>query len=77
MDGPGPVPDRQDVPHLHHTIVDPSGEFIVVPDLGADLLRVYKLSADSIEWTELPPQKAPAGSGPRHGVFVEAAAGET
>lgn len=76
LDGPGPVPDRQDAPHLHHTIVDPRGEFIVVPDLGADLLRVYKLAADSIAWTELPPQKAPAGSGPRHGVFVKAATGD-
>ncbi|KAK7940819.1 uncharacterized protein PG986_013206 [Apiospora aurea] len=72
MAGPGPVPDRQDVPHLHHTILDPTKKFLVVPDLGADLLRVYALQKGSIEWAEIDPVKALPGSGPRHGVFATA-----
>jgi 6-phosphogluconolactonase (cycloisomerase 2 family) len=72
MAGPGPVPDRQDVPHLHHTIIDPTKRFMVVPDLGADLLRVYALQKGSIAWTEIDPVVALPGSGPRHGVFATA-----
>ncbi|KAK7988172.1 hypothetical protein PG989_008487 [Apiospora arundinis] len=72
MAAPGPVPARQDVPHLHHTILDPSKRFMVVPDLGADLLRVYSLKRGSIAWTEIDPVQALPGSGPRHGVFATA-----
>ncbi|KAK8138158.1 hypothetical protein PG984_001538 [Apiospora sp. TS-2023a] len=72
MAGPGPVPDRQDVPHLHHTIIDPTNKFMVVPDLGADRLHVYALQKGSIEWTEIDPVVALPGSGPRHGVFATA-----
>ncbi|RYO83241.1 hypothetical protein DL766_004686 [Monosporascus sp. MC13-8B] len=69
---PGPVPDRQSVPHLHDAILDPTGKFILSPDLGADLVRVYAVKPDSIEWTELDPVKAAPGSGPRHGAFAVA-----
>ncbi|TGJ78832.1 hypothetical protein E0Z10_g9937 [Xylaria hypoxylon] len=40
LDQPGPNPDRQDVPHPHQAILDPTARFILVPDLGADLVRV-------------------------------------
>lgn len=72
MAKPGPVPARQDAPHLHHTILDPSKKFMVVPDLGADLLRVYVLHRGYIAWSEIDPVQALPGSGPRHGVFATA-----
>jgi 6-phosphogluconolactonase (cycloisomerase 2 family) len=62
----GPNPDRQDAPHPHQGLLDPSGRFFVVPDLGTDSLLVISASNPSI--TNLAPVR-PAGCGPRHGVF--------
>lgn len=38
---PGPDPGRQEAPHPHEAILDPTGKYILVPDLGADLVRVF------------------------------------
>jgi hypothetical protein len=38
----GPIASRQDDSHAHHVILDPSRRFFLVPDLGADLIRVFK-----------------------------------
>ncbi|KNG79983.1 hypothetical protein ANOM_011734, partial [Aspergillus nomiae NRRL 13137] len=35
LDGPGTDPDRQEAPHPHGVVLDPTGQFILVPDLGA------------------------------------------
>jgi len=40
-----------------------------VPDLGADLVRVYAIDQQSNSLTAMEPLKATAGSGPRHGAF--------
>ena len=69
LDAPGPDPDRQEVPHLHQTILDPTKRFIVVPDLGADLLRIYKIESGSTSVTAVSTVDAVSGSGPRHGAF--------
>lgn len=66
---PGAVPDRQDAPHPHEAILDPTGQYILVPDLGADLVRVYAIDPKSNSLSEKEPLEAPAGSGPRHAVF--------
>ncbi|KAF2229051.1 3-carboxy-cis,cis-mucoante lactonizing enzyme [Viridothelium virens] len=66
---PGPVPSRQDAPHPHETILDPTGQFILVPDLGADLVRIFGFDATTERLTELTPLKVVPGSGPRHGAF--------
>ncbi|KAF3909012.1 6-phosphogluconolactonase [Orbilia brochopaga] len=66
---PGPDPERQDAPHPHQAVMDPSGRFVVVPDLGADLLRLYAIDGTRI--TELPAIAVSPGSGPRHGHFLE------
>lgn len=70
---PGVVPDRQDAPHPHHVVVDPAGGFLVIPDLGADLLRFYYyLEQSGSTVTRIDPVGSVAavpGSGPRHGVF--------
>ena len=66
---PGPNPERQDAPHAHEAILDPTGKYILVPDLGADLLRVFGWAEDTLKLTELDPLEATVGSGPRHAVF--------
>ena len=70
------MPDRQDVPHLHDAILDPTGQFLLVPDLGSDFVRIYAIVPDSIEWVEQEPVKAKPGSGPRHGAFAVVGEGE-
>lgn len=69
MTGKGPNPNRQDAPHPHHAFVDPTGDFLLVPDLGADLIRINKIDKTSGQLTECPPAKPAPGTGPRHGVF--------
>lgn len=70
LDGPGTVPDRQEAPHPHQTVLDPTGAFLLVPDLGADLVRIFATSADgTVEM--LDPLPVEPGSGPRHIAFAE------
>lgn len=66
---PGPNAARQDAPHEHEVILDPTGQYILVPDLGADLVRVFGWDVATLKLKELGSLKAPAGSGPRHGAF--------
>lgn len=70
LEGPGPNPERQEAPHPHEAILDPFGLYVLVPDLGADLVRVYKADADTLELTPVTPLTVKPGSGPRHGAFV-------
>jgi 6-phosphogluconolactonase (cycloisomerase 2 family) len=50
--------------------VDPTDSFIVVPDLGADLVRVFSIDPATSKLTESTPFNAVPGSGPRHGSFL-------
>ncbi|KAM0279933.1 hypothetical protein ACHAO9_011453 [Fusarium lateritium] len=66
----GPIPSRQEASHLHHVIIDPTGKYVVTPDLGGDVCRVWSFDKKSIApIAEAGILKAPAGSGPRHGFF--------
>ncbi|KAJ5739940.1 hypothetical protein N7533_012724 [Penicillium manginii] len=65
---PGAVP-QQDSPHPHSVFLDPTGSFILSPDLGADLLRIYSISSTGKLTTCPPPVNVTFGSGPRHGLF--------
>ena len=67
---PGPNAERQEAPHEHHAVLDPTQKYILVPDLGADLIRVFKTQSGSTAVTALEPVKAVPGSGPRHGGFA-------
>ncbi|CAN8099159.1 unnamed protein product [Discula destructiva] len=68
----GPNELRQEQPHPHDAILDPEGRFVFVPDLGTDLIQRYLVNKDGRGGlTRLAPIVAPAGSGPRHGVFVK------
>jgi 6-phosphogluconolactonase (cycloisomerase 2 family) len=66
---PGPDASRQDAPHEHEAILDPTGQYILVPDLGADLVRVYSWDQETLDLKPLDPLQAAAGSGPRHAAF--------
>ncbi|VUC25327.1 unnamed protein product [Clonostachys rosea] len=72
LEEPGANPERQEAPHPHQAILDPTGQYILVPDLGADLVRIYKTGADDLAVTAVEPLQVPAGSGPRHAAFVTA-----
>ncbi|KAL4752285.1 hypothetical protein BDW72DRAFT_202506 [Aspergillus terricola var. indicus] len=69
MSRPGPVPSRQEAHHPHGVVVDPTGNFVLVPDLGADLVRIYRINATTGHLEEQQPLTVTPGSGPRHAVF--------
>ncbi|KAJ9199627.1 hypothetical protein DTO166G4_5646 [Paecilomyces variotii] len=66
---PGAVPSRQDAPHPHEVFLDPTGTFLLSPDLGSDLVRVYRIDPSSGSLKTCPALKVTPGTGPRHGVF--------
>lgn len=65
--GHGPDKDRQEAPHAHRVTVAPNNRFLLVNDLGLDLIHIYQLDAATGKLTpnETPSWTAPAGSGPR------------
>ena len=69
MAQPGPVPTRQDAPHEHEAILDPTGRYLLFPDLGADLVHVYSFDPSTSFLIDHDPLVADPGSGPRHAVF--------
>ncbi|UKZ74915.1 hypothetical protein TrVFT333_002585 [Trichoderma virens FT-333] len=64
----GPNPDRQDAPHPHQTVNDPTGRFFLANDLGTDSILVIDSQNDAFNIVNRFPV-VPAGAGPRHGVF--------
>jgi 6-phosphogluconolactonase len=62
---------RQEAPHPHSAMTDPSGSFVMVPDLGQDNVRVYRVGADgkSMKPNDPPFATMPPGGGPRHVTF--------
>jgi 6-phosphogluconolactonase (cycloisomerase 2 family) len=69
MSGKGPNPSRQDAPHPHGVFVDPTGQYLLAPDLGADLIRIFSINQSTGQLTTCNPVSTPSGDGPRHGVF--------
>ncbi|KAF2021925.1 YkgB protein [Aaosphaeria arxii CBS 175.79] len=63
----GPKP-QQEAPHVHHSVIDPTGKFIVFPDLGSDLIRIYGIDSSS-KLTEQKSFVTAPGYGPRHAAF--------
>lgn len=61
-------PERQDGPHAHSIMVDPSNRYAFVPDLGQDKVVIYELDHDTggLSPNEQPWAKVADGAGPRH-----------
>ncbi len=60
------LPERQGGPHAHCGAFDPTGNTVLVSDLGLDKLLVYQLDRATGKLTPRPPVVLPPGSGPRH-----------
>lgn len=69
MDGPGPNPSRQDAPHPHGVYVDPTGHYVLIPDLGADLIRIFAINQRTGYLESVSPFVTEPGLGPRHIAF--------
>ncbi|KAF7903858.1 hypothetical protein EAF00_001193 [Botryotinia globosa] len=74
---PGADPQYETAPHPHEAITDPTESFVLVPDLGADLVRIYRIDQDTKLLEPLEPLKTPVGSGPRHANWLVSEAGIT
>ncbi|OAA65658.1 Lactonase, 7-bladed beta propeller [Niveomyces insectorum RCEF 264] len=77
MTGPGPNRARQDKPHPHSTFTDPTGKFLLSADLGADLIRIFSISAADGKLTECPAAATAPADGPRHGSWWQPKANST
>lgn len=68
-----PQPAHQvlaNLPRAHAARLDRSGRWLLVPMLGADAIRIYRLTDDlNLEPNDLPILLGRSGSGPRHPVF--------
>lgn len=69
MDGPGPNAERQDAPHPHGAYLDPTGRYVLVPDLGADFVRIFEVNQRTGQLEEVSPLVTKPGLGPRHLAF--------
>ncbi|MGW7573808.1 lactonase family protein [Streptomyces sp. NPDC054765] len=66
--GSGPRTDRQEGPHAHAVLPDPSGRWLLSVDLGTDSVRSCALAADGALTVGAETRLRP-GSGPRHLAF--------
>jgi 6-phosphogluconolactonase (cycloisomerase 2 family) len=65
-EGEGPNAERQEGPHAHAVLPDPSGRWAVSVDLGTDSVRVCELDVDSGELEIERELGLRSGIGPRH-----------
>ncbi len=66
--GSGPNKERQAGPHMHETVFSADNRFAYVPDLGLDVIHIYRVDAAHAKLTPNDPAvaKTDPGSGPRH-----------
>lgn len=69
MAAPGPNAARQNAPHPHSVLADPTGKYLLAPDLGADMIRIWSIDATTGMLTNCPSLNVTGGTGPRHAVF--------
>ena len=70
--GHGPNTARQEAPHPHQTLFDPSGSFVFGPDLGTDNVWSWTLNTSTgklVPNPNLDHAQVASGSGPRHMSF--------
>jgi 6-phosphogluconolactonase len=61
--------ERQDSAHPHSIYVDPSNQFVIVPDLGMDKVMVYRLDRAGCKLDLHDEVAVEQGAGPRHLAF--------
>ncbi|KAK5072578.1 hypothetical protein LTR64_004947 [Lithohypha guttulata] len=61
--------DAQKVLRAHGAVLDPTGQYFIINDLGGDKLHILDIADGKFAITESTPV-TPAGSGPRHGAFL-------
>ncbi|WP_406050694.1 lactonase family protein [Kribbella sp. NBC_00889] len=67
-EGTGPNQERQEGPHAHQVVFDPSGTYTFDVDLGSDTVYTSTLTADG-QLEEVDRLRIHPGAGPRHLVF--------
>jgi 6-phosphogluconolactonase len=70
--GKGPNTARQEAPHPHQVVFDPTGRYVFGPDLGTDKVWSWTLDTTAgklVANTNLPYGQVASGSGPRHMSF--------
>jgi 6-phosphogluconolactonase len=69
--GKGPNAERQEAPHAHCILADPSNRFVLAADLGVDRVFVYRLDVESksLRHVEGGDGVMRPGAGPRHIAF--------
>jgi 6-phosphogluconolactonase len=69
--GKGPNAERQEAPHAHCILPDPSNRFVLAADLGVDRVFVYRLDVESksLRYVEAGDGVMRPGAGPRHIAF--------
>ncbi|KAI6367831.1 hypothetical protein MCOR25_004796 [Pyricularia grisea] len=71
----GPNKARQDAPHAHQSVLDNSGRFFFVNDLGLDTITIVDSKDDKFKIADS--IKVSPGCGPRHGAFYPATGNAT
>ncbi|KAF5863274.1 hypothetical protein ETB97_010396 [Aspergillus alliaceus] len=71
LDNPGKAPQDQSRPH--QALLDLTGSFLILPDLGADLVRVFLIDKESGKLHACDSIAYKEGSGPRFGEFMDSA----
>ncbi|KAI9151366.1 YkgB protein [Paramyrothecium foliicola] len=70
LEQPGPVLPNQQDPHPHQAVLDPTKKYVLVPDLGADIVRLFGVQSGSLLLNPLGSLVTlPPGTGPRHVAF--------
>jgi 6-phosphogluconolactonase len=69
--GSGPNKQRQEGPHAHEIVFSANNRFVYVPDLGLDLIHIYKVDTATGKLSPAEPAfaKLGPGVGPRHIAF--------
>ena len=68
-EGSSAHPTRQQAPHAHCILIDPTGKYVYSADLGIDKIMIYELDSEQEALIPKAPAQLPAGAGPRHFVF--------
>lgn len=65
----GSASERQKTSHMHQAVLDPTGQYLLSPDLGGNVIQVLSIDSTTGSLVAKAPLKSPAGAGPRHLAF--------